>query len=133
MTEEMEAMAIWESHLQNAAEKWQQGVEGSEDKYREGLAEFLGVDENEISEQVSHEWQEDVTQMSPEEFAEAINNEGADWLTGLYEGVTGREAPEEVRQVAEEVEQNAVQEGASGEELAENIRQQVQNRAEQSG
>lgn len=133
--DELEAMALWEAHLERAADQWKHGVTESQDDYRRGLAKFLGVSENEISENVSHEWDESVSQMSPEEFKQSIEGEGADWLTGLYEGVTGQRPPERVRQAAEQIEQEArtrSSENPSGEELINHLREEIKNRAHQT-
>lgn len=135
MQEELEAMAIWESHLERAADHWKQGVTQSQDDYRRGLANFLGVSENEISENVSHSWDESVSNMSPEEFRNSIQGEGADWLIGLYEGVTGQTAPDNVRQAAEDIErevQDRSSSGATGEELMSHVREEIRQRAHQS-
>ena len=125
-------MAIWESHLERAADQWKQGVTQSQDDYRRGLARFLGVNENQISEQVSHDWNESVTNMSPEEFRQSIQGEGADWLVGLYEGVTGEQAPDNIRQAAERVEEQTLQstsEQPSGQELVSQMREQIRQEA----
>lgn len=135
LQDELEAMAIWEAHLERAADQWKQGVTQSQDDYRRGLARFLGVNENEISQQVSHDWDESVTQMSPEEFRQSIEGEGADWLVGLYEGVTGNRAPDRIRQAAEQVEQQTLQRTSqepSGEELVSHMREEIKNRAHQT-
>ena len=132
---QLEAMAIWESHLERAADQWKQGVTESQDDYRRGLAKFLGVGENQISEQISHDWDESVTNMSPEEFRQSIEGEGAEWLVGLYEGVTDQQAPEQVRQAAQQVEQEVqsrASQGASGEELMSHAREEIRNRAHQT-
>lgn len=128
-------MAVWESHLERAADHWKQGVTQSQDDYRRGLANFLGVSENEISERVSHNWDESVANMSPDEFREKIQGQGADWLTGLYEGVTGEQAPERVRQAAEQIEQEVQSrssQGASGEEIMSHVREEIRQRAHQT-
>ena len=128
-------MAIWESHLERAADQWKQGVTESQDDYRRGLARFLGVNENQISENVSHQWEEGVNNMSAEEFRQSIEGEGADWLTGLYEGVTGQQAPDRVRQAAEQIEQevqNRASNDASGEEYMSHVREEIRNRAHQT-
>ncbi|WP_435179903.1 hypothetical protein [Halorussus sp. AFM4] len=133
--QELEAMAVWESHLERAADQWKQGVTESQDDYRRGLANFLGVSENEISQNVSQEWDESVTQMSPEEFQQSIEGEGADWLVNLYEGVTGNQAPDRVRQAAEQVEQEAMNRSSqnpSGEELMNHLREEIRQRAHQT-
>lgn len=133
--DELEAMALWEAHLERAADQWKQGVTESQDDYRRGLANFLGVSENEVSENVSHQWDESVSQMSPEEFRQSVEREGADWLTGLYEGVTGKQAPERVRQAAQQVEEEArsrSSQNPSGEELINHMREEIRNRAHQS-
>ncbi|NEU57483.1 hypothetical protein [Halorussus sp. MSC15.2] len=135
LQQELEAMAVWESHLERAADQWKQGVTESQDDYRRGLANFLGVNENEISENVSHEWDEGVSQMSPEEFQESIEGQGADWLVNLYEGVTGNRAPDRVRQAAEQVEQEAMNRSSqqpSGEELMNHLREEIRQRAHQT-
>ena len=128
-------MAIWESHLERAADQWKQGVTESQDDYRRGLANFLGVNENEISENVSHQWDERVNDMSAEEFKQSIQGEGADWLIGLYESVTDQSAPDRVREAAEQVEQEAVSRSSdnpSGEELMSNLREEIRNRSHQT-
>lgn len=135
LQDELEAMAVWESHLERAADQWKQGVTESQDDYRKGLANFLGVSENEISQNVSHEWDQSVTQMSPEEFRETIQGQGADWLTGLYEGVTGKQAPERVRKAAEQIQQEVQSRsssGASGEEIMSHVREEIRQRAHQT-
>lgn len=132
---ELEAMAIWESHLERAADQWKQGVTQSQDDYRRGLARFLGVNESEISQEVSHDWNEAVTQMSPDEFRQSIQGEGADWLVGLYEGVTGRQAPERIRQAAQRVEEQTLQrtsEQPSGQELVSAMREEIRSQAHQT-
>lgn len=133
--DELEAMAIWESHLERAADQWKQGVTQSQDDYRRGLANFLGVDESEISQNVSHRWEESVTNMSADEFRQSIEGEGADWLTGLYEGVTGQQAPENVRKAAEDIDrevQDRASQGATGEELMSHVREEIRQRAHQA-
>ncbi len=135
MQDELEAMAIWESHLERAADKWKQGVTESQDDYRRGLANFLGVSENDISQNVSHRWDESVEQMSPEEFRQSIEGEGADWLVNLYEGVTGNQAPDRVQQAAEQIEQELqtrASDDASGEELISHVREEIRQRAHQT-
>lgn len=69
--------------------------------------------------------------MSPEEFRQSIEGEGADWLIELYEGVTGEEAPRRVREAAQQVEQEAMNrtsEDPSGEELVGALREEIRNR-----
>ena len=70
LSDEMDAMANWETHLKEVRQ-WQEGVSLGEDDYRKGLAEFLGVSEDEITENISDDWQE-IPQMSREEFADAV-------------------------------------------------------------
>ncbi|WP_435182000.1 hypothetical protein [Halorussus sp. AFM4] len=135
MQDELEAMALWESHLERAADQWKQGVTESQDDYRRGLANFLGVSENDISQNVSHQWDEGVSQMSPDEFRQSIEGEGADWLVNLYEGVTGNQAPDRVRQAAEQIEQEVqsrASDNASGEELMNHVREEIRQRAHQT-
>lgn len=135
MQNELEAMALWEAHLERAADQWKQGVTESQDDYRRGLARFLGVNENEISEQVSHDWNESVTRMDPEEFRQSIQGEGADWLVGLYEGVTGQQAPDRIRDLAQRVEEETMQrasEQPSGEELVSHMREEIRQQAHQT-
>lgn len=128
-------MAVWEAHLERAADGWKRGLTRSQDDYRRGLAEFLGVPENEVSAHASHGWDERIEGMGPAEFKRAIEGAWSDWLVDLYEGVTDRPAPERVRQAAEDVERGVhdrASSAASGEELLSATREAIRQRARQS-
>lgn len=131
LSDEREAMAIWDSHLRSATRRWQEGARDSQADYRRSLADFLDVPEREITDRLSHEWQEDVTRLSPEEFKRTITTEGADWLIGLYEDVTGQRAPERVRDIARRIDETIIADAGddvSGDRLAERIRDEIRGR-----
>lgn len=128
---EMEAMALWEHHLEEATRRWQEGVQRSAEEYREGYAEAMGVDPEDVPDEAVEHWQEGVMETGPEAFAGAVAGEGADWFVGLYERATGKEPSEEVRSLAREVEREAlseVGEDATDEEVLDAVREVVRRR-----
>lgn len=131
----LEAMVIWERHLQESVEQWHEGVSESAREYREGLAAGLGVEPEEIPDETVEHWKEGVMETGSEAFATAIRDEGADWLVGMYEGVTGRDPPPHVQELAEHVERVALEragEDASDEELANALREALRARVAES-
>ena len=135
LMDEVEAMALWERHLSQANERWKEGVSRSADDYREGLAEAMGVEPSDVPDGAVEHWQESVMNTDAEQFASAMTGEGADWFTGLYERMTGEEPPPEVRDLAREVEEEALSnagEDASDEEIVDAVRDAVERRRSES-
>ena len=131
LTAEVRAMVIWERHLEQATERWHEGVSRSADEYREGLADAMGVSPDDVPDEAVEHWQERVMETGPEEFATAIAGEGADWFTGMYERVTGKEPPADVRDLASELERevlDSVGDDASDEEVAATVQEVVSRR-----
>lgn len=121
-------MALWERHLQQATEHWQEGVSQSGEDYREGLAEAMGVEPSDVPDEAVEHWKESVMETGPEQFAGAIAGEGSDWFTGLYERMTGNEPPAEVADLASKIEREAlddVGEDASDEEIVEAVHEVI--------
>lgn len=135
LTEEMEAMALWERHMKQAAERWHEGVSHSGEDYRRGLAEGLGVDEEDVPDETVEHWRESVIETDAEEFAGSIAGEGSDWFVNLYEEVTGNEPPDRVKQSAQEVVDAAQQRAgdeASDEELTTAVHEEIKRRMPES-
>lgn len=124
-------MALWQRHLSDAADRWHEGVEQSGEQYREGLADALGVDPEDVPDDAVENWKEGVAETDPDEFAGAVAEGGADWFAGLYENATGSEPPSEVTDLAREVEREAlarVDDDASDEEITAAVREVVRRR-----
>ncbi|NEU57485.1 hypothetical protein [Halorussus sp. MSC15.2] len=132
LMDEAEAMAMWERHLESATDRWHEGVRESAEEYREGLAEGLGVEPEDVPDEAVEHWQESVMETGPDEFAASITGEGTDWFTGLYEKATGEQPPQAVEDAARDVKQEAldrVGDDASDEEIANAVRQAVRRRS----
>lgn len=90
------AIEAWEDGLMARAEKWQKKSSESEDSYRKGVANFLGVDEDDVSKDTSGEWQRNISAVNPEEYRDAVKGRGPEWFLGIYRGMTGEEPPMEM-------------------------------------
>ena len=133
LTAEVEAMALWERHLENATDRWHEGVSESAQEYREGLADALGVEPEDVPDETVEHWQESVMETGPEQFAAAITGDGTDWFTGFYEQATGERPPAEVVDLASDIEREAlseVGEDASDEEIVRAVREAVRRRTD---
>ncbi|WP_435179905.1 hypothetical protein [Halorussus sp. AFM4] len=125
------AMALWERHLESAADHWHEGVRESAEEYREGLAEGLGVEPEDVPDEAVEHWQESVMETDASEFAGSIAGEGTDWFIGLYEQTTGEEPPPEVEEAAREVQEAALDrldDDASDEEITDAVQEAVRQR-----
>lgn len=128
---EVEAMALWERHLERATAQWHDGVSQSAEEYRDGLADALGVDPDDVPDEAVENWQAGVMETGAEQFASAITGEGSDWFTGLYESATGDKPPAEVEALAREIRQEALErsdEGATDEALVQTVHELVRER-----
>lgn len=136
LTEVAEAMTMWERHLESAADHWHEGVRESAEEYREGLADGLGVEPEDVPDEAVDHWQESVTETDATEFADAIAGEGTDWFVGMYERATGEEPPEAVEDAAREVREEALEridDDASDEEVTNAVREAVRQRRDATG
>lgn len=65
----------------------------------------------------------------------SVAGEGSDWLVGIYEGVTGREPPDSVKEVARDVEERALDRAGddpSDEEILDAVRDELRRTVQET-
>lgn len=111
------AMQRWEDGLAEQAQEWHDRSSDSEGAYRQGIARFFGLDEEQISRDVSSRWQRNISRVSAEDFQEGVRGRGPTWFLNIYRAFADHEPPQEMKDLARRInELRAQQEDQSEEE-----------------
>lgn len=76
----------WERKMQNAGQKWKDRVQGQQNEYESGVADFLGVSEGEVS--TGSDWSSGVDSVSASEFQNSVEGKGDKWARNVRDGLT---------------------------------------------
>lgn len=76
----------WERKTRNAGNKWKDAVQGRQGDYERGVAEFLGVDEAQVT--TGGRWNDGVNSVSAGEFQQSVDGKGDKWERNVRRGLT---------------------------------------------